>query len=109
MSNWRVTFCSEQAVAEFLNLPRDVRAKLTRAIGLFEASGPAALMMPLARPVDGKLWELRASGRDGIARCLYVLDTGRALIILRAFEKKTQKTPRAEIALAWARLEEWKQ
>jgi len=54
------------------------------------------------------LWELRASGRDGIARCLYVLDTGRALVILRAFEKKTQKTPRAEIALAWARLEEWK-
>lgn len=107
MSTWHVTFCSEQATAEFLDLPRDVRAKLTRTIGLFEASGPAALMMPLARPVDGKLWELRASGRDGIARCLYVLDTGRALVILRAFEKKTQKTPRAEIKLALARLEEW--
>jgi phage-related protein len=107
MSTWHVTFCSEQTIAEFLDLPRDVRAKLTRTIGLFEASGPAALMMPLARPVDGKLWELRAAGRDGIARCLYVLDTGRALVILRAFEKKTQKTPRAEIKLAWARWEEY--
>ena len=63
-------------------------------------------MMPLARPVDGKLWELRASGRDGIARCLYVLDTGRELVMLRAFVKKVQKTPRAEIVLAWGR---WKE
>ncbi len=105
---WHVAFCGEQAEGEFLRLPRDVRAKLTRAFDLFEAHGPAALIMPLARPVDGKLWELRASGRDGIVRCLYVLDTGRALIILRAFAKKTRKTPKAEIALAWARLEEWR-
>lgn len=108
MSTWHAIFCGEQAEAEFLALPRDVRAKLTRTIGLFEDHGPAALIMPLARPVDGKLWELRASGRDGIARCLYVLETGRELVILRAFAKKTQKTPRAEVTLAWARLEEWK-
>ncbi|OGR35568.1 MAG: hypothetical protein A2051_14250 [Desulfovibrionales bacterium GWA2_65_9] len=104
MSKWSVIFC-EHAEAEFCELPADVQSKLTRTMFLFKVHGPAALMMPLARPVDGKLWELRASGRDGIARCLYVLDTGRALVILRAFMKKTQKTPQAEIKLAWARWE----
>lgn len=106
MGTWSATFCCARAEAEFLELPPDVQARLARTIELFEASGPLALMMPLARPVDGKLWELRASGRDGIARCLYVLDTGRELVILRAFVKKVQKTPRAEIELAWGR---WKE
>lgn len=106
MSKWSATFCCSRAEEEFLELPADVQAKLARTIELFEASGPVALMMPLARPVDGKLWELRSSGRDGVARCLYVLDTGRTLVILRVFVKKVQKTPRAEIELAWGR---WKE
>lgn len=106
MSKWAVVFCCTRAEHEFLDLPIDAQARLTRTLELFEARGPLALMMPLARPVDGKLWELRASGRDGVARCLYVLDTGRTLLILRAFTKKTQKTPRAEIDLAWSRWRE---
>ena len=64
MSKWSVTFCCTRAEEEFLELPVDVQARLTRTVELFEVRGPAALMMPLARPVDGKLWELRASGRD---------------------------------------------
>jgi len=107
MSMWHSGFCCERAEAEFLDLPADVQARLARIIDLFEAHGPTALMMPLARPVDGKLWELRASGRDGIARSLYVLDTGNELVILRTFVKKTQKTPKAEIALAWKRWREY--
>lgn len=108
MSKWSVTFCCTRAEEEFLELPVDVQARLARTVELFEVRGPAALMMPLARPVDGKLWELRASGRDGIARCLYVLDTGRTLVILRAFVKKVQKTPRAEIEVALSRWRESK-
>lgn len=64
--------------------------------------------MPLARPLDGKLWELRATGRDGIGRCLYVIATQKRLVVLRAFAKKTRATPRSEIETAWRRWEEWK-
>lgn len=108
MGKWTAGFCCARAEKEFLGLPVDAQARLTRIVELFEECGPAALMMPLARPVDGKLWELRASGRDGIARCLYVLHTGRQLVILHAFAKKAQKTPRSAIHLAWSRWEDLK-
>ena len=55
------------------------------------------------RHLEGKLWELRLSGRDGIARALYVTTIGR---VVRAFVKKTQKTPPAEIKLAFQRAKE---
>ena len=42
-------------------------------------------------------------GRDGIARSLYMAAVGRRVIVLRTFIKKTQKTPRNEIALALGR------
>jgi phage-related protein len=45
-------------------------------------------------------------GRDGIARAFYVTATGRRVVILRVFTKKTQRTPRREIDLAQRRAEE---
>jgi phage-related protein len=61
---------------------------------------------PHVKHLEGKLWELRLKGRDGIARALYVTATGKRLIVLRAFVKKTQKTPRAEIEVALQRAKE---
>jgi phage-related protein len=52
--------------------------------------------------------ELRLTGRDGIAPALYVTAIGRRLAVVRAFVKKTQKTPRPEIQLALRRAEEIK-
>jgi phage-related protein len=52
--------------------------------------------------LEGKLWELRLTGRDGIARALYITAIGRRVVVVRAFAK-TQKTPRAEIELALRR------
>ena len=43
---------------------------------------------------------------DGIARALYVTAIGRRVVVVRAFVKKTQKTPRAEIQLALRRAKE---
>jgi phage-related protein len=45
-------------------------------------------------------------GRDGIARALYVTAVGRRVVVVRAFVKKTQKTPPAEIKLALQRAKE---
>jgi phage-related protein len=41
--------------------------------------------------------------QNGVARALYVASRGRRAVILRIFVKKTQKTPRSEIALALQR------
>lgn len=43
---------------------------------------------------------MRLKGRDGIARALYVTATGRRIVVLRVFVKKSQKTPQREIELA---------
>jgi phage-related protein len=48
------------------------------------------------------------TGRDGIARALYVTATGQRVIVLHAFVKKSQKTPRAAIEIAERRAKEVK-
>lgn len=45
-------------------------------------------------------------GRDGIARAIYVTATGKRVVIVRAFVKKTQKTPGHELELARQRAKE---
>jgi len=47
-------------------------------------------------------------GRDGIARALYVTASGKRVVVVRVFVKKTQKTPRQEIELALKRAKEVK-
>jgi len=49
---------------------------------------------------------MRLRGRDRIARALYLTASGRRVVILRVFIKKTQKTPRREIELARRRAQE---
>lgn len=57
---------------------------------------------------SGSLWEIRVSGKSGIARALYVTVIGKRVVILRVFMKKTQKTPRREIELARQRAKDIK-
>jgi phage-related protein len=65
-----------------------------------------SLSEPHVKHLEGKLWELRLTGRGGIARVLYVTAIGQRVVIVRAFVKKTQKTPRAEIEIALWRARE---
>jgi phage-related protein len=100
---WTVQFVSETAVAEVEALPRDLRSKLTRIVDLVEANGLAALPASYVKQLEDKLWEIRLSGKTGIARSIYVTASGQRVVILRTFVKKTQKTPRREIELAHER------
>ena len=49
------------------------------------------------------IWEMRMRGRDGISRALYVAVRDRRVVVVRAFVKKTRKTPQQEIQLALQR------
>jgi len=68
--------------------------------------GLETLGEPHVKHLQGKLWEMRLKGRDGIARALYVTAIGRRVVVVRAFVKKTQTTPRSEIELALRRAKE---
>jgi len=49
---------------------------------------------------------MRLNGRDGIARAIYVTTAGRRIVVVHAFVKKSQKTPRAALLLAEQRAQE---
>jgi len=103
---WRVEILSEAVAAEISALPADMQARFLRLAERIAQAGLESLGEPHVRHLEGKLWELRLTGRDGIARALYVTAIGRRVVIVRAFVKKTQKTPRAEIELALQRAKE---
>jgi phage-related protein len=67
-------------------------------------------MMPMQEPhvkrLEGKLWEMRMKGRDGIARAIYVTATRERVVVVHAFEKKTQKTPARALEIARERAKE---
>ena len=92
--------------AELLSLPKDMHARFLRISELLESFGPQRVGLPHVRPLGEKLWEMRLSGREGIGRAIYTAAAGRWLIVLHAFVKKTQKTPRTALNLALKRLKE---
>ncbi len=51
---------------------------------------------------------MRLKGRAGIARAIYVTARVQRVVIVRAFVKKTQKTPPRELTLALTRAREVK-
>lgn len=92
------------AEAELKALPSDLQASFLRIAELLETFGPMKVGMPHVRPLEGKLWEMRMQGRDGIARAVYAAVHERTLLVLHVFTKKTQQTPRAAIDTARKRL-----
>ena len=104
--HWSVEFLNEVVEKEFRDLPKDMQARFVRISELVETYGIEQVGLPHVRHLDGKLWEMRAKGRAGISRGIYVAITGRRVVILRIFIKKTQKTPRSEILLALERMKE---
>jgi phage-related protein len=100
---WIVETLNEVVDAEVEALPADMRARLTHIANLIEGMGLERVGEPHVKHLEGSLWEMRLTGRSGISRALYIVVTGRRVVIVRAFIKKTQKTPRREIELALAR------
>jgi phage-related protein len=62
---------------------------------------------PLVKHIEGKLWELRRSSSGNIYRLMYFFFTGRKIVFVHGFQKKTQKTPRREIETANARMQDY--
>ena len=106
--SWHVEI-TDEAKPELQSLPDDMRAHFLRTAQMLEDFGPHAVRWPHVDHLEDKLWEIRMRGRDGIARAIYFAAQGQRLIVVRAFIKKTEKTPRREIEVACARMQGWLQ
>ena len=108
MDGWRVEVLNEIVRTEIEALPEDIRARLAHIIEMMTTVGPERMRAPHVKPLRDKLWEMRMSGRDGIARAIYIAVRERRIVILHAFVKKTQKTPPQAVRLALKRAKELK-
>ena len=103
---WIVGVLNPTVQAEVDALPGDVRASFHRIGGMIQEFGLGSVREPHVKHIEGRLWEMRLRGRDGIARALYVTATGKRIVVLRVFVKKTEKTPPREMKLALQRAKE---
>ena len=103
---WRVEILNGVVESEIAALPEDMQARFVRIADRITQVGLERMGGPHVKHLEGKLWELRLTGRDGIARAIYVTASFRRVVVIRAFNKKSQKTPRSEIELALERAKE---
>ena len=103
---WTVEPLNTTVAEELLALPSGMRARFLRVAELLNEFGPQQVGVPHVRHLEGKLWEMRLLGKEGIGRAIYVATPGRRIVVLHAFVKKTEKTPRRALDLARRRSRE---
>ena len=104
--SWKITFFNSKVEAEILAFPVVILANLLHILEMIEEYGPV-IGKPHTAPMGGDgLFEIRAKGKEGIGRALFCILKGEEIVILHAFIKKTQKTPKKELEKARRRLKE---
>jgi phage-related protein len=104
--SWSVEFLNDAVQHEFMALPVGARAKFMRIAELIEDLGLPSVGMPHVKQVEGKLWEMRTGGADGHARGFYTAAPGKRVVLLRFYNKKSNKAPKREVRLALERMED---
>jgi phage-related protein len=102
---WRIEYYNTTVEQAILDLPPGLLARYLRLADLMIEFGPN-LGMPHTRAMGEGLFELRVQGREGIARVFYCTVVQRRIVMLHAFIKKSQKTPKRELDRAKRRLRE---
>lgn len=97
----------KQPVRDFiLSLKQNDRKII--GVDIFVVQKTFPLGLPLVRKMGNNLWEIRSTISQGIVRIFFTIENN-FLILLHGFVKKTQKTPEQELAVALARLKEFKE
>jgi phage-related protein len=104
---WTAHF--DERLEEWLDeIPPGIKARILRILDMLLAYGPHNVREPYVKPVKGhkKLFELRAKGKDGIARVFYFTLSEKRIILLHGFIKKSARTPAREIGTVAKRMKE---
>jgi phage-related protein len=111
MPDWSVEFYSDRDNSSpvldwYQDLDDKTKAKLIWTFQLLETNG-IEVGMPYIKPLEDKLYEVRAEVNRNAIRVIYFLYTERRFILLHGFHKKTQKTPKKELEKAKKYLEDF--
>ncbi|CFQ57419.1 Phage-related protein [Yersinia frederiksenii] len=92
---------------ELFKLPAGIQAALIKAMDELEAYGHE-LREPVVRDIGRGLKELRVSAKEGGGRGFFFYQAERQVYVIHILQKKTQKTPRRTLMLAYQRMKELK-
>lgn len=101
-NNYRIEYyknsnTGKEPVLEYLDtLSEKVQAKIISYIDLL-LENRGKLKYPYARHIKGKIWELRIDFAKNYYRIFYFIFVGKRIVLLHAFSKKTDKTPKREL------------
>lgn len=104
--NWNIDFY-DGVMDSILDMPPKLQARMLKLLEMIEEHG-ANLGPPHTESLGDGLFEIRAKAKEGIARGLFCYMDGPNVQVLHAFVKKTQKTPKKDLALAKDRMKEVK-
>jgi phage-related protein len=106
---WKINYYSQNnksPVKKWLNeIGNEPRAEIFKVFEMLSKYG-IQLGLPFVRPIENKIYEVRAKDKSGIYRVLYFAYKEKTFIMLHGFQKKTQATPRKEIDIAIKRMKE---
>jgi phage-related protein len=102
---WTITFYSEKVETETLASPAGILANFLRITELIEEFGPH-LGRPHTAPLGRGLFEIRAKGREGIARSVFCTVKDEEIVILTTVVKKGNKIPKRHMDTAIKRMKE---
>ena len=96
---WKIEFYNESVEEAILSMPPKIQARMIKLLELIEIHG-ANLGSPHTESMGDGLFEIRAKAQEGIGRSLYCYMKGKHIMVLHAFIKKSNKTPKFELDLA---------
>ena len=102
---WTVTFYSTKVERETLALPPGILASFLRITELIEEFGPD-LGRPRTAPLRQGLFEIRAKGREGIARSVFCTVKDQEIVVLITVVKKGNQIPKRHMETARKRMKE---
>jgi len=107
--SWKIVYyisaASENPVKKLLDAHPKAKLKALRILSNIEEFGLSYAIPHIKKLTGTPLWEIRILGEDSV-RILYVARQGKQILLLHAFIKKTDKTPRKEIEISLTRLSE---
>ena len=105
--DYTINYYSDTVQQQIMELPVSLAARYVVLTRRMIALGPN-LGAPHSKAFGDGLFELRLKGADGIARVFFCTLTGKRIVILHSFVKKTDKTPLRERDVAQTRMKEIK-
>jgi len=94
-------------VKDFLDVTKpSIKAKAFRIFQTITEYGFTTAIPHIKKLSGTPLWEVRILGEDNV-RILYVTKSQKKILLLHAFYKKKQSTPKKEIDTALARMKEY--